>query len=110
MQKDIAVLLVSTSRVSVLGCVNRIFFSQTLQQLTFACRSSVSRVGDAAYRLPRISALHRFTFLILLLVSTSLVAQSTLESIPNQKLINGSYVSNPAVEVGEVADPAVVGL
>ena len=34
------------------------------------------------------------TFL-LLIVSVALTAQSTLESIPNQKLINGSYVSNP---------------
>ena len=34
-------------------------------------------------------------FFILLLTSVSLVAQSTVTSIPNQKLINGSYVSNP---------------
>ncbi|MEO5601256.1 MAG: TPM domain-containing protein [Cyclobacteriaceae bacterium] len=32
---------------------------------------------------------------IILLVATKLAAQSTVESIPNQKLINGSYVSNP---------------
>jgi uncharacterized protein len=30
-----------------------------------------------------------------LLISVQLAAQSTIESIPNQKLINGSYVSNP---------------
>ena len=39
--------------------------------------------------------MHHLTFIILFFVSTSLVAQSTVESIPNQKLINGSYVSNP---------------
>ncbi|MEO7991564.1 MAG: TPM domain-containing protein [Chryseolinea sp.] len=33
--------------------------------------------------------------LLLLIVSVSLMAQSTIESIPNQKLINNSYVSNP---------------
>ncbi len=32
---------------------------------------------------------------IILLVATRLNAQSTVESIPNQKLINGSFVSNP---------------
>ncbi len=95
MQKDIAVLFVSTSRVSVRGCVNRLFLPHTLQQLSFTCRGSISRPGDAAYSLPRISALRHFIFFILLLVSTSLLAQSTLKSIPNQKLINGSYVSNP---------------
>lgn len=35
------------------------------------------------------------TLLLLVFVSSTLFAQSTLESIPNQKLINGSYVSNP---------------
>jgi uncharacterized protein len=39
--------------------------------------------------------MHHLTFIILVFVSGSLVAQSTVESIPNQKLINGSYVSNP---------------
>ena len=33
--------------------------------------------------------------LLLLIISIALIAQSTIESIPNQKLINGSYVSNP---------------
>ena len=33
--------------------------------------------------------------LLLLIVSVALMAQSTIESIPNQKLINNSYVSNP---------------
>ena len=33
--------------------------------------------------------------LLFLIVSAQLMAQSTVESIPNQKLINGSYVSNP---------------
>jgi uncharacterized protein len=33
--------------------------------------------------------------LLLLIVSIALLAQSTIESIPNQKLINNSYVSNP---------------
>ena len=35
------------------------------------------------------------SLLILLLTSAELTAQSTVESIPNQKLINGSYVSDP---------------
>jgi uncharacterized protein len=39
--------------------------------------------------------MQQLIFIILLFISTSLVAQSTVESIPNQKLINGSYVSNP---------------
>ena len=34
-------------------------------------------------------------FSCVLLVSSQLAAQSTVASIPNQKLINGSYVSNP---------------
>jgi uncharacterized protein len=34
------------------------------------------------------------TFL-LMIVSITLIAQSSVESIPNQKLINGSYVANP---------------
>ena len=38
---------------------------------------------------------HYFSTLLLLFVSITLQAQSTIESIPNQKLINGSYVSNP---------------
>ena len=33
--------------------------------------------------------------LVLMIVSVTLMAQSTVESIPNQKLINGSYVANP---------------
>ena len=33
--------------------------------------------------------------ILVLFSSTCLMAQSTVESIPNQKLINGSYVSNP---------------
>src|SRR5688572_33098722 len=38
----------------------------------------------------------RFISTVLLLIgSAALMAQSTVESIPNQKLINGSYVSNP---------------
>ncbi len=38
----------------------------------------------------------RYLFtLLLLIVSVSLMAQTTIESIPNQKLINNSYVSNP---------------
>src|SRR6478736_1127721 len=36
-----------------------------------------------------------FLTLLLLAVAGTLSAQSTLESIPNQKLIDGSYVSNP---------------
>ena len=36
-----------------------------------------------------------FVFSLLLFVSTALIGQSTVESIPNQKLINNSYVSNP---------------
>lgn len=36
-----------------------------------------------------------FPLLILLFVTIRLTAQSTVESIPNQKLVNGSYVSNP---------------
>jgi uncharacterized protein len=36
-----------------------------------------------------------FLTLLLLSVSITLLAQSTVESIPNQKLINNSYVSNP---------------
>lgn len=35
------------------------------------------------------------SILLLLIVSITLMAQSTIESIPNQKLINGSYISNP---------------
>jgi uncharacterized protein len=34
-------------------------------------------------------------FILLLAVSTKILCQSTIESIPNQKLINNSYVSNP---------------
>lgn len=38
----------------------------------------------------------RLLFISCLLIGTiTAIAQSTLESIPNQKLINGSYVSNP---------------
>lgn len=37
---------------------------------------------------------HLFLFLFIL-VTTQLTAQSTVDSIPNQKLINGSYVSDP---------------
>ena len=33
--------------------------------------------------------------ILLMIVSVTLIAQSTVESIPNQKLINGSYVANP---------------
>lgn len=36
-----------------------------------------------------------FPLLVLLFFSARLTAQSTVESIPNQKLINGSYVSDP---------------
>lgn len=35
------------------------------------------------------------SLVILFLISADLAAQSTVQSIPNQKLINGSYVSNP---------------
>lgn len=38
---------------------------------------------------------HYYTIVLLLMNSPMLMAQSTVESIPNQKLINGSYVSNP---------------
>jgi uncharacterized protein len=40
--------------------------------------------------------------LLLLIVPIVLMAQSTVESIPNQKLINGSYVSNPDAILDEV--------
>jgi len=36
-----------------------------------------------------------FSVLLFLTLSIGLRAQSTIQSIPNQKLINGSYVSNP---------------
>lgn len=39
--------------------------------------------------------MHALTFSFILLATLQGVAQSTVESIPNQKLINGSYVSNP---------------
>jgi len=48
-----------------------------------------------AFSLPLLFIMKYLTFFITLLVSTSGIAQSTVESIPNQKLINGSYVSNP---------------
>jgi len=35
------------------------------------------------------------TLLLLLLASSGLLAQTTVESVPNQKVITGSYVSNP---------------
>jgi len=35
------------------------------------------------------------SILVLLVITTQLFAQSTIESVPNQKLITGSYVSNP---------------
>ncbi len=39
--------------------------------------------------------MHALTFSLILLATLQGVAQSTVESIPNQKLIDGSYVSNP---------------
>src|SRR5690242_15364855 len=42
---------------------------------------------------------------ILLFVTTLLAAQSTIQSIPNQKLIDGSYVSNP----DHILDQTTVG-
>lgn len=46
-----------------------------------------------------------FFLVILLLVAGHLTAQSTVESIPNQKLITGSYVSDPddILDAGTVA-------
>lgn len=45
------------------------------------------------------------TLLLLLVVPAGLMAQSTVESVPNQKLITGSYVSNPdgILDAGTVA-------
>jgi len=44
------------------------------------------------------------SFLLLLVVPAALTAQSTVESVPNQKLITGSYVSNP----DNILDPSTV--
>ncbi len=46
-----------------------------------------------------------FPLLLLLCFTARLMAQSTVESVPNQKLINGSYVSNPdgILDAGTVA-------
>ena len=47
------------------------------------------------YLLESLNMMRSISTLLLMIVSVTLTAQSTLESIPNQKLINGSYVSNP---------------
>jgi uncharacterized protein len=46
-----------------------------------------------------------FVFVLLSFVTTALIGQSTIKSIPNQKLIDNRYVSNPDA----ILDQSTVG-